>query len=56
MHWAFSLLAPGDPGASTPDYVTVTVKYSTKLGRRTSEFEKTRNAYGRQSVWEAEEP
>jgi hypothetical protein len=29
MHWAFSLLAPGDPGASTPEYVTVIVKYST---------------------------
>jgi hypothetical protein len=30
MHWAFFLLAPCDPGASAPEYVTVIVKRSTK--------------------------
>jgi len=29
MHWAFSLLAPCDPGASAPEYVTVIVKRRT---------------------------
>ena len=29
MHPAFFLLAPGEPGASTPEYVTVLAKCST---------------------------
>ena len=35
MHPAFFLLAPGEPGASTPEYVTVLAKCSTSVVRTT---------------------